>query len=83
MKSVSGKRLGRLLELRGWSLQRVTGSHHIYTKAGSEVRITVPVHPQLTNGSRGRFQLMLLSLRGNPVHPGFEGGTCFQQFVEG
>jgi len=44
MKSVSGKRLARLLELRGWSLQRVTGSHHIYTKAGSEVRITVPVH---------------------------------------
>jgi len=44
MKSVSGKRLARLLERRGWSLQRVTGSHHIYTKLGSEVRITVPIH---------------------------------------
>lgn len=48
MKSVSGKHLSSLLERRGWSLQRITGSHHIYTKTGSEVRITVPVHGNKT-----------------------------------
>jgi predicted RNA binding protein YcfA (HicA-like mRNA interferase family) len=44
MKAISGKRLGRLLEQRGWTLARISGSHHIYTKTGSEVRITVPIH---------------------------------------
>ncbi len=44
MKAISGKRLARLLEQRGWALKRISGSHHIYTKPGSEVRITVPIH---------------------------------------
>jgi predicted RNA binding protein YcfA (HicA-like mRNA interferase family) len=44
MKAISGKRLARLLEQRGWTLARISGSHHIYTKTGSEVRITVPIH---------------------------------------
>ncbi len=44
MKAVSGKRLCRLLEIRGWELKRINGSHHIYAKSGSNLRITVPVH---------------------------------------
>jgi predicted RNA binding protein YcfA (HicA-like mRNA interferase family) len=44
MKAVSGKDLCRVLEQRGWSLLRIHGSHHIYGKAGSIVRLTVPVH---------------------------------------
>lgn len=44
MKAISGKRLARLLEQRGWELKRINGSHHIFTKPGSEVRITVPIH---------------------------------------
>lgn len=44
MKTVSGKEFARLLESQGWSLQRINGSHHIYAKAGSPVRISVPVH---------------------------------------
>jgi predicted RNA binding protein YcfA (HicA-like mRNA interferase family) len=44
MKAISGKRLARLLEQRGWTLARISGSHQIYTKAGSEVRITIPIH---------------------------------------
>lgn len=28
MKSVSGKKLCKIIEKRGWVLQRVTGSHH-------------------------------------------------------
>ncbi|AMK76347.1 MULTISPECIES: type II toxin-antitoxin system HicA family toxin [Methylomonas] len=44
MKSISGKRMCRLLEIRGWGLKRVNGSHHIYAKTGSVLRISVPVH---------------------------------------
>jgi predicted RNA binding protein YcfA (HicA-like mRNA interferase family) len=34
----------RLLEANGWALQRVAGSHHIYSKPGERKIITVPVH---------------------------------------
>jgi predicted RNA binding protein YcfA (HicA-like mRNA interferase family) len=44
MKTISGKQLCKILEAKGWQLTRVTGSHHIYTKTGSNLRITVPVH---------------------------------------
>jgi predicted RNA binding protein YcfA (HicA-like mRNA interferase family) len=44
MKSVSGKELARLLELHGWELLRVQGSHHIYGKRGSILRLSVPIH---------------------------------------
>jgi len=44
LKAVSGRRLCRLLESNGWTLKRINGSHHIYTKSGNTVRISVPVH---------------------------------------
>ena len=44
MKSVSGKELARLLERHGWTLLRIHGSHHIYGKSGSIVRLSVPMH---------------------------------------
>lgn len=44
MKAVTGKRLCRLLESRGWRLKRINGSHRIYTKTGTVARISVPVH---------------------------------------
>ena len=44
MKAISGRRLCRLLESRGWQLKRINGSHHIYTKEGIAARISVPVH---------------------------------------
>ena len=44
MKSVSGKELARLLERHGWTLMRVNGSHHIFNKPGSIVRLSVPIH---------------------------------------
>ena len=44
MKAVSGKELARLLERHGWTLMRVHGSHHIYAKPGSIIRISVPIH---------------------------------------
>jgi predicted RNA binding protein YcfA (HicA-like mRNA interferase family) len=44
LKSVSGKRLCRVLESHGWRLARVRGSHHIYTHPESNNILTVPVH---------------------------------------
>ena len=42
MKSVSGKALCRVLEKNGWTLLRVTGSHHVYGHPGSPTRLSVP-----------------------------------------
>lgn len=44
MKAMSGKDLARLLEKHGWRLLRVQGSHHIYGKVDSIVRLSVPIH---------------------------------------
>ena len=33
-----------MLESNGWSLQRINGSHHIFTKEGHPERIVIPVH---------------------------------------
>ena len=44
MKAVTGKELARVLERHGWSLLRVSGSHHIYGKPDSVVRLSVPIH---------------------------------------
>ena len=44
MKTVSGKELARVLERHGWTRLRVHGSHHIYGKSGSIVRLSVPIH---------------------------------------
>lgn len=44
MKALSGKELCKILERHDWVLLRIQGSHHIYGKTGSEVRLSVPVH---------------------------------------
>ena len=44
MRAVSGKEFARILERHGWTLRRINGSHHIYTKEGSPARISVPIH---------------------------------------
>ena len=44
MKPLSGRAFARVLERRGWSLLRVRGSHHIYGKPGSVVRLSIPIH---------------------------------------
>jgi predicted RNA binding protein YcfA (HicA-like mRNA interferase family) len=48
MKSISGKELAKILEKRGWNLLRVQGSHHIYGKTESDVRLSVPIHKNQT-----------------------------------
>jgi predicted RNA binding protein YcfA (HicA-like mRNA interferase family) len=44
MKSISGKVFCKLLYLQGWELQRIRGSHHIYTHTEKAEILTVPVH---------------------------------------
>jgi predicted RNA binding protein YcfA (HicA-like mRNA interferase family) len=44
MKSISGKAFCKLLHLNGWQLQRIRGSHHIYTHPERAEILTVPVH---------------------------------------
>jgi predicted RNA binding protein YcfA (HicA-like mRNA interferase family) len=44
MKSISGKELAKILEGYGWNFLRVRGSHHIYGKPESVVRLSIPIH---------------------------------------
>ena len=44
MKAVSGRRMAKLAESRGWILARVNGSHHIYTKPERPERVVIPIH---------------------------------------
>ena len=44
MKSWSGREFARLVERHGWRLLRVIGSHHIYGRPGSVVRLSIPIH---------------------------------------
>jgi predicted RNA binding protein YcfA (HicA-like mRNA interferase family) len=44
VKSISGKRLCKILEDRDWNLKRINGSHYMYGKSGKDEIITVPVH---------------------------------------
>lgn len=44
MKPVSGKDFAQILEHHGWKLLRIKGSHHIYGKSGSTVRLSIPIH---------------------------------------
>lgn len=48
MKAVSGKRLAKLAEQKGWQLARVSGSHHVYTKEGRVERVVIPIHGNTT-----------------------------------
>jgi predicted RNA binding protein YcfA (HicA-like mRNA interferase family) len=44
MRAWSGRDFARLAERHGWRLLRVSGSHHIYGRAGSVVRLSIPIH---------------------------------------
>jgi predicted RNA binding protein YcfA (HicA-like mRNA interferase family) len=44
MKVRSGRDFARLIEQHGWTFLRGNGSHHIYGKPGSTVRLSIPIH---------------------------------------
>ena len=48
MKAVTGKRMAKLAEQKGWILARITGSHHVFTKEGRIERVVVPIHGNQT-----------------------------------
>jgi len=48
MKPVSGKQFAKIIERHGWKLLRIQGSHHIYGKSVSDVRLSIPIHKNQT-----------------------------------
>lgn len=44
MKVMTGRELTRLVGQHGWTLLRISGSHHIDGKTGSTVRLSIPIH---------------------------------------
>jgi predicted RNA binding protein YcfA (HicA-like mRNA interferase family) len=44
MKSISGKKLCKVVENLGWELKRIKGSHHIYSLPDSVKILVIPVH---------------------------------------
>jgi predicted RNA binding protein YcfA (HicA-like mRNA interferase family) len=44
LKTISGKKLVKLLEENGWQVVRLKGSHHILQHFDYEESIIVPVH---------------------------------------
>ena len=48
MKPVSGKQFAKVIERHGWKLLRIQGSHHIYGKSASDVRLSIPIHKNQT-----------------------------------
>jgi predicted RNA binding protein YcfA (HicA-like mRNA interferase family) len=57
VKAVSGKEFCKALERKGWTLDRVSGSHHIYTRPG-HAPVSVPVHGNDTLGTGLQRKLM-------------------------
>jgi predicted RNA binding protein YcfA (HicA-like mRNA interferase family) len=44
LKAITGPEMCRLVETNGWLLQRIKGSHYIYSKPGERKIISIPVH---------------------------------------
>jgi predicted RNA binding protein YcfA (HicA-like mRNA interferase family) len=58
VKQVSGKRMCNILKKHGWVKDRVSGSHHIFTKRGNPNHLSVPVHGNKPLGKGFQLQLM-------------------------
>jgi len=48
MKAVTGRRMARIAESKGWTLARINGSHHVYTMDGRMERVVIPIHGNKT-----------------------------------
>jgi predicted RNA binding protein YcfA (HicA-like mRNA interferase family) len=44
MKPISGRRIARIMEHRGWTLDRINGSHHVYVHPEFPRSVPVPIH---------------------------------------
>ena len=64
MKPLSGPALAKRVERRGWTLLRVSGSHHIYGKDGETARLSIPCHG--TKPLKAGLQRHLMKIAGLP-----------------
>lgn len=62
---LSGKDPAKLVEAKGWTLLRVNGSHHIYSRPGDKVRLSIPIHG--SNKLKFGLQRHLMKLAGLPI----------------
>jgi len=62
---LSGKELAKLVESKGWTLLRVSGSHDIYARHGVSVRLSIPIHG--SNKLKFGLQRHLMKLAGLPI----------------
>ena len=46
----SGREVGRVAELNGWTWFRAKGSHRTYRKVGVRLNLSIPVHNPLAEG---------------------------------
>ena len=53
----------KMLEQNGWQLERISGSHHIFTKPGKAL-VSVPVHKQRVKSAYVRKVEKLLAEEG-------------------
>jgi predicted RNA binding protein YcfA (HicA-like mRNA interferase family) len=44
MKAISGKEFAKIVERERWVLLQIQGSHHIYGRAGTDIRLSIPIH---------------------------------------
>jgi len=49
--NISGKDAVKAFEKAGWSSRGQVGSHRILTKVGVRSNLTVPMHPELAQGT--------------------------------
>jgi predicted RNA binding protein YcfA (HicA-like mRNA interferase family) len=47
---ISGKEAVKAFTKAGWRLDRISGSHAVMRKDGSEVTLSVPLHPEMRKG---------------------------------
>jgi predicted RNA binding protein YcfA (HicA-like mRNA interferase family) len=60
LKRLSGKAMCNVLEAKGWVLDRVSGSHHVY-RHGDGRTVPVPVHGNRTMKRGTQRSLMRLA----------------------
>ena len=47
---ISGKEAVKAFSRAGWHVDRIAGSHAVMRKEGSEVTLSVPLHPDMRKG---------------------------------
>ena len=52
---ISGNEAVKAFTKAGWHLDRISGSHAIMRKDGSDVTLSVPLHPELRKGQASLF----------------------------